>query len=153
MVPSIPCYTTIRGMAPEKLYASIGQTYISTRRLDPRIAAAIRLAIGDARTLPETERRTVIPGVRSARHSPNLDRARMLIGVGPPGRPPILQSEIAAAIVRQYLLLKDGLIPGDVNVPYFDDPQERPGMPIVFGWEQGPDGKIVGSVPRPEAIK
>ncbi len=36
---------------PEALYDEIGRTYTSTRRSDPRIAAAITRALGDARTV------------------------------------------------------------------------------------------------------
>ncbi len=50
--------------------------------------------------------------------------AQQLVGVGARSEIPILRSDIAASIVRQYLEIDAGRMRGDVGKPYFDAPRQ-----------------------------
>ncbi len=76
-------------MTPE-LYDSIGRTYTSTRRPDPRIAAAILEALGDARPVLNV-------GAGAGNYEPTdrrvvaLEPSPMMIAQRPPGSAPVVQ--------------------------------------------------------------
>jgi SAM-dependent methyltransferase len=72
------------------LYDSIGQTYSSTRRADPRIAAAIADALGDAASV-------VNVGAGTGSYEPGqtiaaIEPSRVMIEQRPPGSAPVVQA-------------------------------------------------------------
>ena len=79
----------ITGAGPE-LYDRIGRTYIGTRRPDPRIAAAIWRALGDARTVLNV-------GAGAGAYEPAdrevvaLEPSEVMIAQRPPGAAPVVR--------------------------------------------------------------
>jgi len=72
------------------LYDSIGQTYRATRRADPRIAAAIKNALGDAGSV-------VNVGAGAGSYEPGqtiaaIEPSRVMIAQRPPGSAPAVQA-------------------------------------------------------------
>ncbi|HET6865067.1 MAG TPA: class I SAM-dependent methyltransferase [Solirubrobacteraceae bacterium] len=81
-------------MTPE-LYDSIGRTYASARGTDPRIAAAIWNALGDARTVLNV-------GAGTGHYEPDdrevvaLEPSPVMIAQRPPGTAPVVQGRAEA---------------------------------------------------------
>ena len=81
-------------MSPE-LYDSIGRTYTSTRTTDPRIAAAVWNALGDARTVLNV-------GAGTGHYEPGdrevvaLEPSPVMIAQRPPGAAPVAQGHAEA---------------------------------------------------------
>jgi SAM-dependent methyltransferase len=81
-------------VTPE-LYDSIGRTYTSTRRTDPRIAAAVRNALGDARTVLNV-------GAGTGHYEPDdrevvaLEPSPVMIAQRPTGAAPVVQGRAEA---------------------------------------------------------
>ncbi|MGN6869847.1 MAG: class I SAM-dependent methyltransferase [Solirubrobacteraceae bacterium] len=81
-------------MTPE-LYDSIGRTYTSTRTTDPRIAAAIWSALGDARTVLNV-------GAGTGHYEPSdrdvvaLEPSPVMIAQRPPDAAPVVQGRAEA---------------------------------------------------------
>ena len=77
------------------LYDSIGRTYTSTRRPDPRIAMAIHAALGDARTV-------VNVGAGAGAYEPAdrevtaVEPSATMIAQRPPGAAPVVQASAEA---------------------------------------------------------
>lgn len=80
-------------------YDQIGRTYASTRRSDPRIAAMIRGALGDARTV-------VNVGAGAGAYEPSdltvvaLEPSREMIRQRPPGAAPVVRATAEAQPFR-----------------------------------------------------
>ena len=94
-------YAPVTASRP-RLYDRLGATYTATRRPDPRIDAAIRAAIGDARTV-------VNVGAGSGSYEPPqtvlaVEPSRVMIGQRPPGAAP------AAVSTATHLPLRDGAV-------------------------------------------
>jgi SAM-dependent methyltransferase len=81
-------------MSPE-LYDRIGRTYTSTRGTDPRIAAAVWHALGDARTVLNV-------GAGTGHYEPGdrevvaLEPSAVMIAQRPPGAAPVVQGRAEA---------------------------------------------------------
>jgi len=81
-------------VSPE-LYDSIGRTYTSTRTTDPRIAAAVWNALGDARTVLNV-------GAGTGHYEPGdrevvaLEPSPVMIAQRPPGAAPVVQGHAEA---------------------------------------------------------
>jgi hypothetical protein len=63
------------------------------------------------------------PFDQQAVRRPGRAEESRLVGIGAGSETPLLGSDIAASIVRQYLDIDAGRMPGDLNKPYFDAPR------------------------------
>lgn len=80
-----------RSTAPSELYDEIGSSYSATRRADPRIASAIRQALGDAGSVVNVGAGTgayELPG----RTALAVEPSAAMIARRPPGAPPAVQA-------------------------------------------------------------
>ena len=83
------------------------------------------LELRDHPPKPEAPRRGLMRhiGLRVTKTSPYDAMRSELVGVRARSRKPILMSDIASAVVEQYMLIKAGRLTGDLSEPYFGKAQ------------------------------
>ena len=78
------------------LYDRIGRSYAGTRAEDPRIAAAVRAALGDARTVAERRRRAPAPTSRADLDVTAVEPSAVMRAQRPPGAAPCVDARAEA---------------------------------------------------------
>ena len=103
-------------------YDDIGRTYTATRREDPRIAAAVWAALGDAKTVLNV-------GAGAGAYEPHdrhvlaLDPSEVMIAQRPEGAAPVMRYQLAkfanAVPARRFVVVppKTMMLPGAPGTP------------------------------------